>query len=140
MEIYELITSLLARLLAVLAAGLVLYLAPKARDWFMSSSDKITQERIHQMVLAFTKAAEQLFHDTDPSGAKRHNFVRKQLSALGVEVSEGVLNMIEGAVWEINTEAKKAQAQVQPLVSSVVNDPGEAAAWEAPAHMPGQEL
>lgn len=140
MEIYELITSLLARLLAVLAAGLVLYLAPKARDWFMSSSDKIAQERIHQMVLAFTKAAEQLFHDTDPSGAKRHNFVRKQLSALGVEVSEGVLNMIEGAVWEINTEAKKAQAQVQPFVSSVVNDPGEATAWEAPAHMPGQEL
>lgn len=139
MEIYELITSLLARLLAVLAAGLVLYLAPKARDWFMSSSDKITQERIHQMVMAFTRAAEQLFHDTDPSGAKRHNFVRKQLSALGVEVSEGVLNMIEGAVWEINTEARKAQVQAQQLVSTVANDLGEAAAWEAPAHMPGQE-
>lgn len=140
MEIYELITSLLARLLAVLAAGLVLYLAPKVRDWFISSSDKIAQERIHQMVLAFTKAAEQLFHDTDPSGAKRHNFVRKQLSALGVEVSEGVLNMIEGAVWEINTEARKVPVQAQQLVSPIANDPDGTMTREFAARMPSQEL
>lgn len=117
MEIFELITEQLARLLAVFAAGIVLYLAPKVREWFMSSSDKNTQERIHQMIMAFAKAAEQLFHDTDPSGAKRHNFVRKQLGAVGVEVTEGVLNMIEGAVWEINMETRKALVQTKEIVS-----------------------
>ena len=139
MEIYELITSLLAKLLAAFAAGSVIYLAPKVREWFMSSSDKITQERIHQMIIAFTKAAEQLFHGTDPSGAKRHSFVRKQLSALGVELSEGVLNMIEGAVWEITTETKKAQVQAGRTVSAIANDTGAAMTQEVPVRMPGQE-
>ena len=45
MEIFELITAQLARLLAVFAAGIVLYLAPKVREWFMSSSDKNTQDQ-----------------------------------------------------------------------------------------------
>lgn len=140
MEIYELVTSMLAKLLAVFAAGLVLYLAPKIREWFKFSSDKITQERIHQMIIAFTKAAEQLFHDSDPSGAKRHNFVRKQLSSLGVELSEGVLNMIEGAVWEINTEAKKAQVRAGGTVSTIASNAGETMTREAFARMPSQEL
>lgn len=139
MEIFELITEQLARLLAVFAAGIVLYLAPKVREWFMSGSDKNTQERIHQMIMAFAKAAEQLFHDTDPSGAKRHNFVRKQLSAVGVEVTEGVLNMIEGAVWEINTETQKTRVRAEQTVSAVVNDPGGTAAREVPARMLSQE-
>lgn len=139
MEIYEFITEQLARLLAIFAAGLVLYLAPKVREWFMSSSDKNTQERVHQMVIAFTKAAEQLFHDTDPSGAKRHNFVRKQLSALGVEVTEGVLNMIEGAVWEINSETNKVRVQAKQVVSTIVNAPDKAMMQEAPAPVPSPE-
>ena len=139
MEIFELITAQLARLLAVFAAGIVLYLAPKVREWFMSSSDKNTQERVHQMVIAFTKAAEQLFHDTDPSGAKRHNFVRKQLSALGVEVTEGVLNMIEGAVWEINSETNKVRVQAKQVVSTIVNAPDKAMMQEAPAPVPSPE-
>ena len=139
MEIYEFITEQLARLLAIFAAGLVLYLAPKVREWFMSSSDKNTQERVHQMVIAFTKAAEQLFHDTDPSGAKRHNFVRKQLSALGVEVTEGVLNMIEGALWEINSETNKVRVQAKQVVSTIVNAPDKAMMQEAPAPVPSPE-
>lgn len=140
MEIFELITAQLARLLAVFAAGIVLYLAPKVREWFMSSSDKNTQERIHQMIMAFAKAAEQLFHDTDPSGTKRHNFVRKQLSAVGVEITEGVLNMIEGAVWEINTETKKTRVRAEQTVSAVVNNPVGTTAREVPARMLSQEI
>ena len=138
MEIFELITAQLARLLAVFAAGIVLYLAPKVREWFMSSSDKNTQERIHQMIVAFAKAAEQLFHDTDPSGAKRQQFVREQLSALGIEITEAVINMIEGAVWEINTETKKAQVQTKEIVSANVDALAEAVTQEVLARLPGQ--
>ena len=89
--------------------------------------------------MAFAKAAEQLFHDTDPSGTKRHNFVRKQLSAVGVEITEGVLNMIEGAVWEINTETKKTRVRAEQTVSAVVNNPGGTTAREVPARMLSQE-
>lgn len=43
--------------------------------------------------------------------------VQEQLRALGVEVTEAVINMIEGAVWEINTENKKALVQTKEIVS-----------------------
>ena len=33
---------------------------------------------------------------------------KRAARALGVEITEAVINMIEGAVWEINTENKKA--------------------------------
>ena len=93
MEVYEII----GKLLAAFVVGLVAYLVPKARAWFVANTDKTTQGRINQLVTAFARAAEQLFHDTDPSGAKRQKFVREQLSALGIEITEAVINMIEGA-------------------------------------------
>ena len=74
-------------------------------------------EDIRKMVQAFARAAEQLYHDQDPSGEKRRQFVQEQLRALGVEVTETVINMIEGAVWEINTENRKALVQTKEIVS-----------------------
>lgn len=134
MEIYEII----GKLLAAFVVGLVAYLVPKARAWFVANTDKTTQELINQLVTAFARAAEQLFHDTDPSGTKRQQFVREQLSALGIEITEAVINMIEGAVWEINTETKKAQVQTKEIVSANVDSPAEAVTQEVLARLPGQ--
>ena len=105
-NIYEIIGKLLA-------AFVVACLVPKARSWYETRITKDTQERIHQLVVSFTRAAEQLYHDTDPDGEKRRKFVMEQLRLLGVEITEAVLNMIEGSVWEINTETKKAQVQTK---------------------------
>ena len=106
-HIYEIIGKLLAAVLV----GLLAYLTPKAKAWFEANSSQSAQDRLQQLVRAFARAAEQLYHDTDPSGEARNRFVREQLTALGVEVTEAIINMIEGAVWEINTETKKAQVQ-----------------------------
>ena len=97
------IYGVIGKLLAVLMAGLLAYLTPKVKAWLEAHTSRAAQERLAQ-------AAEQLYHDTDPSGETRSRFVREQLSALGVEVTEAVCNMIEGAVWEINMETKKARA------------------------------
>ena len=134
MEIYEII----GKLLAAFVVGLVAYLVPKARAWFVANTDKTAQERINQLVTAFARAAEQLFHDTDPSGAKRQQFVREQLSALGIEITEAVINMIEGAVWEINTETKKAQVQTKEIISDDLDALEEAVMQEVLAQLPGQ--
>ena len=107
MNIYEIIGSLLA----AFVVGLFYQLYPKAKAWFEASASKDTQEKVQRTVRAFAMAAEQLFHDTDPTGAKRNQYVREQLTALGIEITEAVINMIEAEVWEINTEAKKAQVQ-----------------------------
>ena len=106
-NIYEIIGNLLA----ALVVGLLAYLAPRAKAWFESNASKATQERVQQLVTAFARAAEQMFHDIDPSGEQRSQYVKQQLQALGVEVTNAVINMIESAVWEINTETKKAQVQ-----------------------------
>ena len=111
-EIYDIIGKLLAAVLV----GLLAWLAPRARAWFVANTDKNTQERVRQLVQSFARAAEQLLRDTDPTGEKRKRFVREQLTALGVEITEAVLNMIEGEVWEINTENRKAQVQAKTLI------------------------
>ena len=110
-NIYEIIGNLLA----AIVVGLLAYVAPKAKAWFEVNASQTTQERIQQMVTAFARAAEQMFHDIDPSGEQRSRFVQQQLSALGVEITSAVINMIESAVWEINTETKKAQVQAKAL-------------------------
>ena len=115
-HIYEIIGKLLA--LAFLA--LLGWIAPKAREWFTANTSKAAQERLEQMVTAFARAAEQMFHNIDPTGEKRNQYVRQQLQAMGVEITSAVINMIESAVWEINTETKKAQVQAKALSSEGV--------------------
>lgn len=59
-------------------------------------------------------------HDTDPEGMLRKKFVQEQLALAGIETTEAVLNMIEGAVWEINTENQKALVQMKEIVTGGV--------------------
>jgi len=68
------------------------YLTPKFKAWLEANASKTTQERVQQLIRAFARAAEQLYHDTDLSGEIRSRFVREQLTALGVEVTEAVIN------------------------------------------------
>ena len=117
-NIYEIIGKLLAAVLV----GLLAYLTPKAKAWFEANTSKSAQDRLQQLVRAFARAAEQLYHDTDPSGEARNRFVREQLTALGVEVTEAIINMIEGAVWEINTETRKAQVQDRAISAGGVSN------------------
>lgn len=112
-NLYEIIGSLLAGF----AVALLAYLAPKAKAWFLANTDASTQENIRNLVQSFTRAAEQLYHDQDPDGTKRRRFVMEQLRAIGVEITEAVISMIEGAVWEINTETRKALVQTKEIVS-----------------------
>lgn len=114
-DLYE----ITGRLLAAFAVALLAYLTPKVKAWFTAHTDATTQENIRKLVQSFARAAEQLYHDNDSSGEKRQQFVQEQLRAMGVAVTEAVINMIEGAVWEINTENKKALVQIKEIVSEV---------------------
>lgn len=111
MTIYEIIGSLLA----AFVVGLFYQLAPKAKAWFEATASKATQEKVRLLIRSFARAAEQLFRNTDPTGAQRNKYVREQLTALGIEITEAVINMIEAEVWEINTETKKTQVQAKAL-------------------------
>lgn len=103
-EFYE----IAGRLLAAFVVGLLAYLTPQVKAWLRCHAGKAEQEKLSQLVTAFVRAAEQLYHDGDPTGETRSRFVREQLTALGVEVTGKVINLIEGAVWEVNREARKS--------------------------------
>ena len=100
--------DIIGKLLAAALVALLAYLTPKVKAWLAVNVSRNDQEKIGQLVRAFVRAAEQLMHDDDPTGEKRNQFVREQLAALGVELTEAVLNMIESEVWLVNTETKKA--------------------------------
>ena len=62
-------------------------------------------------------------------------YVIEQLRLLGVEITEAVLSMIEGEVWGINTETKKAQVLPVALDGLVIEDTVEV---EEAGHGDGQ--
>lgn len=110
-HIYEIIGKLLAAAFVALLA----YLTPKGKAWLEANADSAVSASVQQLVRAFARAAEQLLHDSDPSGTARKEFVLAQLRAAGVEITEAIMNMIEGEVWAINTENKKAQTQAAAM-------------------------
>lgn len=109
LEIYQ----ILGELLAAFFVSCVVYLAPKAKKWLESYTDKNTTDSIVTLVNSFAQAAEQLLHDDDPTGEKRKLYVTTHLEEVGVVVTNEVSSLIEGAVWKINTENKKAKGGVQ---------------------------
>ena len=63
-----------------------------------------------------------MFHNIDPTGEKRNQYVKQQLQEMGIEITSAVINMIESAVWEINTETKKAQVQDRAISAGGVTN------------------
>lgn len=129
-NLYEII----GKLLAAFVVGLLFYFRPKIAEWLEARTGKDHYEQLMRLVAAFVRAAEQLYHDQDHSGEVRQKFVQEQLRALGVEITGAVINMIEGAVWEINTESKKALVQTKEL-EAMANELGEAAVQESLARI-----
>lgn len=119
-NLYEII----GKLLAAFVVGLLFYFRPKVKEWLEARTGKDHYEQLMRLVQSFARAAEQLYHDQDPAGTQRKQFVQDQLRALDVEITEAVINMIEGAVWEINTENKKALVQTKEIVSGGGDDNG----------------
>ena len=98
----EQIWNIIGKLLAALVVAMVAYLMPKVKAWLEARADRDTTDAVLALIQAFVQAADQLFHDNDPTGAIRMQFVKDQLKATGVEVTDNIVNMIEGAVWAVN--------------------------------------
>lgn len=96
-NLYEIIGSILAAVLVGFAA----YLVPIAREWLAANTDDAAEEAILRLVRSFVRAAEQMYQNKG-SGAERKKFVLEQLQEAGVEITDAVLNMIEGEVWAVN--------------------------------------
>lgn len=116
------LSEIIGNLLAAFVVGLLAYLTPKVKAWLEARTGKTTYDQLMMLVTAFARAAEQLYHNQDPAGTMRKKFVQEQLNLLGIALTESVINMIEGAVWEINTANKKSLVQTKEIVTGVVEN------------------
>lgn len=99
--------SIIGKLIAAVFVGIVAYLTPKIKEWFEVHMTKTSQETIKILIDSFVQAAEQLLHDKDEDGSLRMDYVKNQLTALGIGLTSDIISMIEGAVWEVNNQNRK---------------------------------
>lgn len=99
--------EIIGKLLAAVIVGIMAYLTPKIKHWFEVNTTESSQKTIKLLVVSFVQAAEQLLHDKDPDGSLRMEYVKNQLTSLGIALTSEIVSMIEGAVWEVNNQNKK---------------------------------
>lgn len=101
------IIEIIGKLIAAIFVGIIAYLTPKIKNWLQVHAIKTGEETLNILIPSFVQAAEQLLHNDDPTGQKRMDYVKKQLTELGVVLTSEIISMIEGAVWEVNNQNKK---------------------------------
>lgn len=102
------ILDVIVRLLAALFVGIMAYLAPKVASLIKINGESIESSEIMKLVLCFVQAADQLLKDDDPTGEKRKQYVIENLEALGYEITDSIIAMIEGSVWQVNNATVEA--------------------------------
>lgn len=106
-DIYEIIGKILAATFIAFVAYFCKNIIPSMKEWLHSHTEKSDLEALETIITSFVQAAEQLYYDSDGTGEVRMDYVKSQLSALGYEITNEIVSMIEGAVWKINTENRK---------------------------------
>lgn len=101
------ICEIVGKILGAMAVTLLMWLAPKVSQWLETNTTAKEEAAIRALVRSLCRAAEQLLKEDDPTGAKRNAYVIEQLESLGVAITESVLAMIEGEVFDINQEGKR---------------------------------
>lgn len=99
--------EIIGKLIAAIFVGIVAYLTPKIKDWVEVHTSMSSQQTIKILIKSFVQAAEQILHDNDPDGSIRMEYVKNQLTALGIGLTSEIISMIEGSVWEVNNQNRK---------------------------------
>lgn len=121
------ILDVIVRLLAALFVGIMAYLAPKIASLIKINGESIESSEIMKLVLCFVQAADQLLKDDDPTGEKRKQYVIENLEALGYEITDAIIAMIEGSVWQVNNATVEAiliegETEVSEVDAPVMED------------------
>lgn len=101
--------DLFGKLLAVVVVAIVMYFVPMLRDWLEAHAGVAQTEELLVVISSFVRAADQLFHDADPDGHIRKEYVIDKLKEYGIDITEAIMAMIEGAVFDVNHEIKLSE-------------------------------
>lgn len=98
------IMTIVSELLGALFVGAVLYIAPKLKVWLVAKAGKEAADGIILTVEQFVLAADQMFKKDDPTGEIRNNYVKTQLTKLGIAITDEINAYIEASVLKLKKE------------------------------------
>lgn len=98
------IIEIVGKLLGFIVVAVIAYLAPQISEWLTSKIGESNTNELKAYVRSFVRAADQLLKEEDPTGEKRNEYVLEHLRLVGIEITEAVISMIEGEVFDVNKE------------------------------------
>lgn len=105
--------SLVGNIARIFFVVIIAILYPKFDDFLKSHFTKETQDTIRMLIDSYVKAADQLYHDSDPSGKIRKDYVLSRIQEFGIEPDTEILGIIEGSVWDINNKNKNKEIGIK---------------------------
>lgn len=103
MEIQKIVIDLLAALFV----GAFCYVVPKLKLWLVAKAGAEAANGIILTVEQFVLAADQMFKADDPTGMLRNQYVKEQLTKLGIAITEEINAYIEASVLKLKKEGNK---------------------------------
>ena len=100
----ELLTKVIIPILgAIITWVIVPFIKNTVIPYFESMFTAAQRKFMYETILSAARAAEQVFKDLDPTGAKRKQYVIDYLNTKNIEISTSDFNtLLEDAVLEIN--------------------------------------
>lgn len=100
---FENMMQIIEYVIQILAGILVVFILPTIKAWLSEKIGADNADFLYQQICIFAQAAEQLLKSEDPDGSKRREYVVRRVQELGIEVNQIILDKIESAVWNINS-------------------------------------
>ena len=96
----DVIFDAIGKLLAAAAVSAIIYLTPKVQAWLTAHIGLENTNKLFAQIDAFVEAADQLYKEDDPTGEIRNNYVKTQLTNLGIAITAEINGYIESSVFK----------------------------------------
>jgi hypothetical protein len=96
------IMDIIIKIVAILLSAGIAYVGKLAVAWIRSKLDAQQAEKLDKLIAKLVAAAEQLLYESDDTGRLRREYVIKELSSRGYEITDSVYSALESKVFEIN--------------------------------------
>ena len=103
----DVIFDAIGKILAAAVVSAIIYLTPKAKavlaeakKWLEAKIGLENTNKLFAQIDKFVEAADQLYKADDPTGEIRNNYVKGQLTNLGIAITAEINGYIESSVFK----------------------------------------
>ena len=96
------IDDIIGRLIGLAFFLALAFLEPRLNAWLAARTENEKAARLLSTIAEYVRAADQMYKAEDPTGELRNNYVKEQLTSIGIEITEEVDAHIESAVLQLH--------------------------------------